>query len=97
MRGTPEFPYMVVDEDKIRRVVEASSRSGSDPMKMKDLADATGFSPTTVGRYVDLAEVKGYVKSDRYGSVRRVWITDEGKRWLSSTGTSAEARGRGRK
>src|SRR5581483_7236243 len=51
-------------------------------------------SANTVGKYVDLAEAKELVHTDRYDSVRRVWLTDGGKRWL---GTPGEAKGRGRK
>ncbi len=82
------------DSDKLRRVLEAVQRGSPEPQKMKDIAQAAALSANTVGKYVDLAEAKELVHTDRYGSVRRVWLTDAGKRWL---GTPGEAKGRGRK
>lgn len=97
MPGKPAFLGMVVDEDKVRRVVRAATGTEAKPMKMKELADAADFSGTTIGRYVDIAEVQGLLRTERYGSVRQVWITDEGKRWLTTTGNPTEAKGRGAK
>jgi hypothetical protein len=92
MSGPLRLSEKLADSDLLRRVVEAVVKAPSVPLKMKEVASAAGISANSAGKYVDLAERDGYLRTVYYGPIRQVWATEEGKGFVS--GSAVEPKGR---
>lgn len=70
------MPISVPDEDKIERLIAALEASDGGPLMVKQVAAEMGVSRNTAGKYVDIAEERGVIKTDTYGPAKRVWLPD---------------------
>ena len=74
MRKVDALPIVVTDSKKIEKLVEALKKANGGPLKVKEVAEKMDVSLNTAGKYVDIAEALEKIRTDRYGSVRRVWL-----------------------
>ncbi len=57
-----------VFQEKLLAVLEAKF-----PLMIKEVAEITGVSPNTAGKYVDILDAKGVVRTDHYATAKRVF------------------------
>jgi Mn-dependent DtxR family transcriptional regulator len=76
MKNAVATPRNGMDEELIQRLQTALKKAGSGPLMVKQLAGAMGVSPTTAGKYVDIAEAKGLIRTAPYASAKQVWLLD---------------------
>lgn len=64
----------VTDDGKIQKLVEVLKKADGGPLKVKDIAAGMEVSLNTAGKYVDIAEAQGKVRTNWYGPVKQVWL-----------------------
>ena len=74
MRRLVTLTESVTDEAKIQKLVDVLREANGGPLKVKEVAAGMGVSLNTAGKYVDVAEAGGRVRTNRYGSVKQVWL-----------------------
>lgn len=51
-----------------------------------DIADSIGVQRQTADKHLRRLEKEGKVKTEKIGTVRVWWLSDEGKQWLAELG-----------
>jgi len=74
MRKSFHPPIAVADDGKIQRLLDVLKEADGGPLKVKEVAEKMGVSANTAGKYVDICEAKRQIRTDWYGTVRRVWL-----------------------
>lgn len=69
----------VSDETLIRAVLEAYPPA----LGTADIANKIGLSSEATRRHLKRLEESGYLSTDKLGSVRVWWVTDDGRAYLS--------------
>jgi len=83
MKKTVALGIAMVSEDLLHRLLGALKGSGDQPLMVKEVAAKISTSPNTAGKYVDVAESRGWIRTDYYSTARRVFLTSKGEAELA--------------